>query len=261
MDHAHATPVAFAVPAVLYVAGGAPEVADVFGPQPRFGRAPLADAENDRASGFEQRVTHDRIRGGCVLRAGRAPVVLQIVDVPRRALACVLKLVAATAWTFLTSEGARVGVETKLQAFRMNVVREGFHAGGKSLRIGLDVALRVAIDLPAVVDHEIDVTGVAHAARDHRVGHVLDQLFADVAGKLVPTVPAHRRGFSETIVVRAGAGPAAGDEEDNSDQCFHSCLCERDVSRKATKENPKAQSAAAFLRFSLCLCGFLCVFV
>src|SRR6185295_2556778 len=103
----------------------------------------------------------------------------------------------------------------------MNVICEGFHAGRKAFWIGQDVALCVAIDLPAVVDDEIDVAGIAHAARHHGIGHRLYQILADVAGKLIPTVPTHRRSFRQTIIVRLHVGPAH-EEQDNSDQCFHS---------------------------------------
>src|ERR1051325_1655365 len=80
----------------------------------------------------------------------------------------------------------------------MNVIREGFHAGREAFWIGLDVALRVATDLPAIVDDEVDVAGVAHAACHHRVGHRLDQILA-------------------------GVGPA-DKTEDNCNQYFHSVI-------------------------------------
>src|SRR4029078_8827149 len=131
-----------------------------------------------------------------------APVVLQVINAPRRILSCVLKFITPATWPLLARERARVGVEPKLQALRMNIISERFHAGRKTLRIGKYVSLRVAIDLPAIVDHEVDVTGVSQAARDHRVGHLLDELLADVAAKLVPTVPAHGWRFSESVVVR-----------------------------------------------------------
>src|ERR1051326_3407633 len=202
MDHAHAAPIALAVPAVLDVASRAPEIAYVPGPQPRFRRAPFADAENNRPSRFQQSVAHDRIRRSRVLRARRAPVVLQIINTPRRILSRVLKFITAASRTLLAGERARVGVDAKLQTFRMNVISERFHARRKSLRIGEYVSLRVATDLPTVVDHEVNITGVAHAARDHRIGHLLDELLTDVATKLVPTVPAHWRRFGEAVVER-----------------------------------------------------------
>jgi hypothetical protein len=83
----------------------------------------------------------------------------------------------------------------------MNVISEGLNPGRKALWIRQYVSLRVSIDLPAVVDNEVDVTGIAHAARDHRIRHFLDELLAYVAGELVPTVPTHWRRFGKAVVV------------------------------------------------------------
>ena len=71
---------------------------------------------------------------------------------------------------------------------------------GKLFRIGDDVARGVAIDLPAIVDDDVFVAGVFHAAGDHRVGHAANHVVADVAVKFVPGVPAHRRSFGEAVV-------------------------------------------------------------
>jgi len=94
----------------------------------------------------------------------------------------------------------------------MNVISESFHSGRKSLWIRQDVSLRVSIDLPAIVDHEVDVTGVSHAARHHRVSHFLDELLAHVAGELVPTVPAHRWRLGETVVMGLSVSETEGEE-------------------------------------------------
>ena len=91
--------------------------------------------------------------------------------------------------------GARacVRVKAQLQTFTVDVVREDFHSGGESLRIRNDSPLRIATHLPAVVDVHILVARRLHPAADHGVGHLANEFVADVACKLVPTVPAHRR--------------------------------------------------------------------
>ena len=86
--------------------------------------------------------------------------------------------------------------------FRMNVIAHRLHAGGETLGVGDDVALRVAIHLPAIVDHDVLIAGILHAARNHGVGGLLDQVLAHIAGELVPTVPAHGRGARQSIVER-----------------------------------------------------------
>ena len=58
---------------------------------------------------------------------------------------------------------------------------------------GLQHAVRVTPALPAVVDVDVDVAGIAHAARDHRVGDLAHGAVVDVGAELVPAVPAHRR--------------------------------------------------------------------
>ena len=68
------------------------------------------------------------------------------------------------------------------------------------LRVGDDVAVFVARELPAVVDVEVLISGIFHAGGDHGVGHSADHLFIDVAAEFVPTVPAHRRRERETFV-------------------------------------------------------------
>jgi hypothetical protein len=60
--------------------------------------------------------------------------------------------------------------------------------------------LGVAAGLPGVVDLDVDVANILHAARDHRIGHGAYVGIGDPAGKLIPTVPAHGRRSDEAIV-------------------------------------------------------------
>jgi hypothetical protein len=55
-------------------------------------------------------------------------------------------------------------------------------------------------------DHEVNVTGVAHAARDEGVGGLLDERLVDVAGKSIPGVPTHRRRQREPFELLGESG-------------------------------------------------------
>ena len=66
----------------------------------------------------------------------------------------------------------------------MNIVRQRLDPGGKVLGVGHDVAARVALHLPAIVDHDVLIAGVLHAGLDHGVGHLPNQVFVHIAAKL-----------------------------------------------------------------------------
>ena len=151
-------------PSVLDVAGRAPRVAaDLLAPQPRFGRAPLADAEHDRSSGgVEGRAD---IGIGClgILRSRAAPVVLQVVDAPGSVLDRVLIFVPESAGPLRASHRPRVRINAELQSQRMNVVADRLHAVRKALRVDDNVSVRVAAHLPAVVNVDVHISRIFHA--------------------------------------------------------------------------------------------------
>src|SRR5206468_12576471 len=118
----HPAPALTAVPAVLDVAGAAPEVAHPLRPEPGPGAPPLADAEHDRAAAPSQGTAHLPVGVAGVLALGVAPVVLQVVDSPLRVGARVLLLMALAAGPLLAGAGARVGVEAELEALPVHVV-------------------------------------------------------------------------------------------------------------------------------------------
>src|SRR5712692_3975021 len=194
-----AQPIFFAIPTIGDVAGGAPEIADIARPEPGFVAAPFAEAENDRAAGGFQRVAHGGVSGLGVFRAGVAPIVFEVIDAPRSVLQSVLIFVAATAGTLGTSHCSRVGIDAEFQALGMDVVGESLDTGGESFRVGDDVAGGVAADLPAIVNDNVFVAGVLHAAADEGVGGGLDKILVDVAAETVPAVPAHGRSESQTV--------------------------------------------------------------
>ena len=60
--------------------------------------------------------------------------------------------------------------------------------------------LRVAAQLPGVVDVDVGVAGLAHAAGNHRIGHCAHGRVVNSAGELVPAIPAHRRRAHQAVV-------------------------------------------------------------
>jgi len=82
----------------------------------------------------------------------------------------------------------------------MDVFAQRFHAAGKFVRIDYDVAVRIAVDLPAVVDDEVFVAGIEHAGLHHGIGDFFDGVFIDATAlKAVPAVPPHRWGLGQPV--------------------------------------------------------------
>src|ERR1700739_1322392 len=73
----------------------------------------------------------------------------------------------------------------------MHVVGQRFYVG--KFLVGGEYAARVALALPCVVDVDVDVARIFHAAGNDLVGGVADVLVGDFAGEVVPAIPAHRR--------------------------------------------------------------------
>src|SRR6516162_5050739 len=145
-------PLLLAFPSILNVAGGAPKIADAFGPKPWLVGAPLANAEDDGAAGGEQSLAHGGVGFFAIPRARIAPVILEVVDAPLRVLQRVLIFVTLAARAPGAGFGARVGIDAEFEAFRVDIISKCLDAGGEALRIGDDVAVGIARDLPAVVD-------------------------------------------------------------------------------------------------------------
>ena len=195
-----------------------------------FVLAPLADGEHDRPAARPQRLAHPRVGVARVLSVRVAPVVLQVVDAPLRVASRVLLLVVLRARPLGARQRAGVRVEPEPEALGVHVVGERLHARGEALGVGHDRARRLAAHLPAVVDHDVLVAGVLHAARHDGVGGLPDERLAHVAAELVPAVPAHRRRERQAV---AGGGerdteqPGRGHEADKGER---SATCVADSS-------------------------------
>src|SRR5208337_3785942 len=138
------------------------------------------------------------VLGALVDLVAAAPIVLQIVDAPFCPGFGILFFVAIGGFIAGAGSGAGAGIDAEFEALGMDVIGQGLHIGKFFVREDVAVFIAAghpgAIDraalFPGVVDIDIDVSGVGHAA---------NRLVIDAAGELVPTVPAHGRRFSETV--------------------------------------------------------------
>src|SRR5438477_6763613 len=185
-------------------------MADLAGPLPRLAHAPFADAEHHRTTRLGDRVAHRGVGRFGVHARGLAPVVFDVIDVPARIGTRILILVAAAAGTAAAGGRAGVRVDAQLESLAMHIVRQRLHAGWEALGVGLDVAVGVALALPAIVNVHVLEAGVLQARLDHGIGGLADQSLVDIAGKFVPAVPAHLRGAGQAFSLLSPAIAAGG---------------------------------------------------
>ena len=162
----------------------------------------LAQAIYDGPARSPQCLTHLLIRRLHVGRLhhlrGAAPVVLQIIDAPRRPRFGVLCLMRVAAFITRAGPRPRRGIDPQLQALAVDVIRECLHV--RELIVGLNVPVRIACPFPRIVDVDVHVAGILHPARHHGVGDLTHNLVAHGAPEFVPTVPAHGRRTRQSIV-------------------------------------------------------------
>src|SRR5260370_24156257 len=79
----------------------------------------------------------------------------------------------------------------------MHILRKRFHV--RELLVGLYVSILVALGFPSVVDVDVNVAGIAHAAGCHGVRALAHGFVVDSSGEFVPTAPTHRRRLGTTI--------------------------------------------------------------
>src|ERR1041384_1575247 len=147
---------------------------------------------------------------------GVTPIDLDVIDSPRGVSLSVLRLVIETTRTFLASHRAGIGINSQLQALRVNVIGEGLDAVRKADWIGDDRPIRIAADLPAVVDVHVLIAGLFHSTRCNSVHNFFDELLAHIAAKLVPTVPPHRGRSRKPVVNKRGARASTRNENDDA---------------------------------------------
>ena len=179
------------------VAGGAPQMAadpptpatDV---EPAIFAQRIDDRPTRRAQGGAHLViaAHHRIGIG-VEPFARAEIIFQIIDAPGREGLRVLADMAVAALETGAGAGARRGIEAEFQAAGMNIGGQRLHV--RELGVGAEPPVGTARPLPAVVDIDVAIAGVAQSGGDHRIGDRADGLVVDLLGELVPAAPAHRR--------------------------------------------------------------------
>ena len=158
---------------------------------------------------------------------GPTPVVLQVVDPPRRERARVLGLVAGSpdggGLATALVEGAVIDAE--IHATVVGVLRQCGDAVGKSIGIGAQVAVWVASGgRPSGVEVDVAVSGVAHPRGHHGVDGVPHGSLGQHDAR-VPRIPPHRRrprcrGFR----CRRGAGGQHANAQEHAAQSTHAAI-------------------------------------
>jgi hypothetical protein len=100
---------------------------------------------------------------------GMAPIDFDVVDAPFRIGLGILEFVTQAPRPLLTSQRSCIRVETEFQSFAVDIIRKRFDAGRKSRRVGDDCPIRIAADLPAIVDVHVLVAGSLHPGAEHGV--------------------------------------------------------------------------------------------
>src|SRR5262249_29690760 len=154
------------------------------------------EAVNNGTAGGDERVSHllvDRLHLVILIKNARpAPVVFQVINAPCGVGAGILLFVAIAAFVSGAGVGAGRGIDSQFETLAVHIIGQRLHVG--KFLVGLDVALRVAHALPGVVNVDVHVAGVFHAALDHGIGHAAHGGIVNRVSELVPTVPAHGRG-------------------------------------------------------------------
>ena len=116
--------------------------------------------------------------------------------------------------------GARRGIDPDLESLRVDVVGQRLHV--RKLAIGVEHSLRVAFTLPGVVDVDVDVSGVAHAAGDQSVGRGAHIGISHLGREVVPAVPAHGRRSSKLRRLSGGRNVSGYEKGEGSDESLSS---------------------------------------
>eukprot|EP01136_Pigoraptor_vietnamica_P027489 Opistho-1_new@83828 len=236
-----------AEPIVLNVAGRANHVA--LGRTPRVRPLPRLERQqrirkqlvrvarvNNRTPRGIECVAHRRVRHVLHLLRGRAAVELEEVHTPIGKRLRVHLLVAPAARERAAGRLATRSVQAKLHAERVNVVAESSHAGGKANGVGDKAPLVIAAVLgrvagvggavgaahPAVVNVDVDVTGVAHSVLNHRIRNLLYERLGDVACERIPAAPSHWGRQRNTVVVPMSTGRKQRDHRKKRGHAPHS---------------------------------------
>ena len=188
-------------PAVSNVLRASPAVGSLGSPLPGVVLAPVAQRVEDGSTGSHERVSHRRVsdlaRNGIVV----AIVVLKVVDSPISEVLSIFFLVVEGASSFGARLGSSGRVDSELEALVVNVVSNGLHAIGESLRVGNKVTISGSLEqVPAVIQVDVLVADIVQSQFLESVNRLHNQSFADFTSEFVPRVPAHLWRESEPVV-------------------------------------------------------------
>mmetsp|Transcript_30645 Transcript_30645/g.95234 ORF Transcript_30645/g.95234 Transcript_30645/m.95234 type:complete len:564 (+) Transcript_30645:190-1881(+) len=169
--------------------------------------APATDGEENRAACPVEGVAHEPklfeepvevVR----TRRGVAIVLLQVVHAPLCEGPGIKHLVAKARGQALASLGPAVRVDPELQPLGMDIVRDAFDAGWKTLRVALQLARAVPLrGHPTVVQVQVLVAGGQQPLGHHGVGDGLDAVLPHtLAPQSVPRAEAHGWRQAEPVV-------------------------------------------------------------
>jgi len=151
-------------PAVSNVLRASPAVGSLGSPLPGVVLAPVAQRVEDGSAGSHERVSHRRVsdlaRNGIVV----AIVVLKVVDSPISEVLSIFFLVVEGASSFGARLGSSGRVDSELEALVVNVVSNGLHAIGESLRVGNKVTISGSLEqVPAVIQVDVLVADIVQS--------------------------------------------------------------------------------------------------
>ena len=86
-----------------------------------------------------------------------------------------------------------VGINTGLQAQRMDAVDDRLHSVREALGVELEDPVLAMTPEEAVVDVDVDVAGVLEPVRRHRTRRLEDDLLGNLDAERVPARPPHKR--------------------------------------------------------------------
>src|SRR5690242_11798423 len=104
--------------------------------------------------------------------------------------------------SFISSAGFGSGrrIYPKLEAFRMNISCQRLHIRKPAVR--MNVARRIALSLPAVVNVDVFISSCLHSVARHGICLGADNGVAHLTREMIPTVPAHGRRLCKLATLR-----------------------------------------------------------
>ena len=109
--------------------------------------------------------------------------------------------VVVTARFSLTGFDASIAVNSKLESFAMNILRKSSDSRRESFLIyNNGTGIVVSVSLPTIVEIQVVVTKLIKTERADFIGSFFDNSLVDVAKVVIPTVPSHLRGPTQTII-------------------------------------------------------------